>query len=37
MTKIVSVIMGRDYLAEAPRTLESIGLGEYTAEQLKAL
>jgi len=37
MTKIVSVIMGRDYLAEAPRTLESIGLGDYTAEQLKEL
>lgn len=37
MSKIVSVIMGRDYLAEAPRILESIGLGDYTAEQLKEL
>ncbi|MBR2559613.1 MAG: NAD/NADP octopine/nopaline dehydrogenase family protein, partial [Firmicutes bacterium] len=37
MTKIVSVIMGRDYLAEAPRTLESIGLGDYSPEELRAL
>ena len=37
MIEIVSVIMKRDYLAEAPRTLEAIGLGEYSVEELKKL
>ena len=37
MVKVVSTIMGRDYAAEAPRTLESLGLGDYTAEDLREL
>lgn len=37
MVKIVSVIMGRDYIAESPRTLEKIGLGGYTKEDLLKL
>jgi opine dehydrogenase len=34
---LVSAIMQRDYLAEAPRTPESLGLSGYTAEQLTEL
>ncbi|HPX70264.1 MAG TPA: NAD/NADP octopine/nopaline dehydrogenase family protein [Bacillota bacterium] len=37
MTRIVSIIMGRDYFAEAPRTLEKIGLGAYSTEDLLKL
>ena len=37
MVRIVSTLMGRDYAAEAPRTLESLGLGDYSAEDLKKL
>lgn len=37
LTKIVSVIMDRDYMAEAPRSLAGLGLADYTAEDLKAL
>lgn len=34
MLQIVSSIMGRDYKAEQARTLDTIGLGSYTAEEL---
>ncbi|MBR5537919.1 MAG: NAD/NADP octopine/nopaline dehydrogenase family protein [Clostridia bacterium] len=34
MLQIVSSIMGRDYKAEKARTLETLGLGDYTAEDL---
>lgn len=37
LTKIISVIMGRDYMAEAPRSLSGLGLADYTAEDLKNL
>ncbi len=37
MICVVSAIMKRDYLAEAPRTLDKIGLAGYTAEDLKKL
>ena len=37
MVKVVSILMGRDYAQEAPRTLESLGLGNFSAEDLKAL
>ena len=34
MLQIVSAIMGRDYKAEKARTLDTLGLGNYTIEQL---
>ncbi|GAK54941.1 hypothetical protein U27_01772 [Candidatus Vecturithrix granuli] len=34
---IVSLIMQRDYLGEAKRTMESLGLSGYTAEELEQL
>ena len=34
MLQIVSSIMGRDYKAEKARTLDTLGLGDYTMEQL---
>ena len=37
LVEIVSGIMLRDYMLEAPRTLEKLGLGSYTVEELKAL
>lgn len=37
MVTVVSTIMGRDFAAEAPRTLASVGLGDFTAEKLKEL
>ena len=37
MVTLISTIMGRDFAAEAPRTLESVGLGNYSAAELKAL
>lgn len=35
--RLVSLLMERDYLAEAKRTMESFGLSEYTAEALEQL
>jgi len=35
--RLVSLLMERDYLAEAKRTMESLGLSEYTAEELEQL
>jgi Ketopantoate reductase len=35
--KIVSVIMNRDYRAEEARTMKSMGLGDYTMEEIIAL
>ena len=35
--RIVSVLMGRDYLAEAKRTMETLGVAGHTAEELQAL
>lgn len=37
LTKIISVIMNRDYMAEAPRSLAGLGMADYTAEDLKNL
>ena len=37
MVKIVSTLMDRDYVAEAPRTLENLGLGDYDIDDLKKL
>ncbi len=34
---IASVVMNRDYLREAPRTLESLGLAGYSADELTKL
>ena len=34
MVTLVSLMMKRDYRAEAPRTLTSLGLGDYTKEDL---
>ena len=34
MLQIVSAIMGRDYKAEKARTMDTLGLGEYTIEEL---
>ena len=34
MLQIVSSIMGRDYKAEKARTLDALGLGDYTIAQL---
>jgi len=35
--QLSSTVMGRDYKAEQGRTLEGLGLGNYSAEQLRAL
>jgi opine dehydrogenase len=35
--KLASILMDRDYLAEAPRTMESLGLAQYSAEELARL
>jgi opine dehydrogenase len=35
--QLASVLMGRDYLGEAPRTMDSLGLSGYTAEELEQL
>ncbi len=35
--QIASVVMGRDYRAEAARTLDTLGLGGYDADALRAL
>ena len=35
--RIASVVMDRDYLGEAKRTLASLGLAQYDAQQLKEL
>ena len=32
--RLASVLMGRDYAGEAPRTMQSLGLAGYTVEQL---
>lgn len=37
LVTIVSTITGKDFMAENPRTLESVGLGGFTAEELKKL
>ena len=34
MLQIVSAIMGRDYKAEKARTMDSLGLGDYSIEEL---
>lgn len=34
LVTIVSLMMKRDYRAEAPRTLATLGLGDYTKEDL---
>jgi len=35
--KLVSVLMNRDYLAEAKRTMQSLGLSEYSVEELNRI
>jgi opine dehydrogenase len=35
--QVASTLMERDYLAEAPRTMETLGLSEYSAEELGQL
>ena len=35
--KLVSVLMNRDYLGEARRTMETLGLSKYTAKELEKL
>jgi opine dehydrogenase len=35
--QLASTVMGRDYLAEAPRTMETLGLSELTSEELALL
>jgi hypothetical protein len=37
MITIVSSLMSRDYLGEAKRTMESLGLAKYSAEELRKL
>jgi opine dehydrogenase len=37
MVTIVSSLMSRDYLGEAKRTMESLGLAKYSAEELGKL
>ena len=37
LIRLASVVMQRDYLGEAPRTMHSLGLSGYTVEQLKEL
>jgi hypothetical protein len=34
---LVSLLMNRDYVAEARRTMESLGLSKHTAEELENL
>jgi hypothetical protein len=34
---LVSVLMNRDYVGEAKRTMESLGLSKFTAEELEEL
>jgi len=34
---LVSLLMERDYVGEAQRTMESLGLAGYTAEELEQL
>jgi opine dehydrogenase len=35
--QLASTLMGRDYLAEAPRTMETLGLSEYSVDELGQL
>jgi opine dehydrogenase len=35
--QLASTIMGRDYLAEAPRTMKTLGLSEYSVDELKRI
>jgi opine dehydrogenase len=35
--KLVSLLMNRDYLAEAKRTMETLGLSKHTAKELDRL
>jgi opine dehydrogenase len=35
--QVASTLMGRDYLAEAPRTMETLGLSEYSIHELRQL
>jgi opine dehydrogenase len=35
--QVASTLMGRDYLAEAPRTMETLGLSTYSVEELEQL
>jgi len=35
--KLVSVLMDRDYLGEARRTMETLGLSNFTAKELEKL
>ena len=37
MLQIVSAIMGRDYKAEKARTLDTLGLGGYSMQELCAM
>ena len=37
LVEIVSGIMMRNYMREAPRTLQKLGLGDYTVEEIKAI
>jgi hypothetical protein len=34
---LVSLLMNRDYAAEAPRTMETLGLSQKTPEELERL
>jgi hypothetical protein len=34
---LVSLLMNQDYLAEAKRTMESLGLSKHTAKELEEL
>ena len=35
--QVASTLMGRDYLAEAPRTMETLGLSKYSVDELGQL
>ena len=35
--ELVSVLMNRDYLGEARRTMETLGLSKHTAKELRKL
>jgi len=35
--QVASTLLGRDYLAEAPRTMETLGLSKYTVDELGQL
>jgi opine dehydrogenase len=35
--QVASTLMGRDYSAEAPRTMETLGLSKYSVDELGQL